>query len=308
MGSGAGGAGGAGGSVGGAGGSAGSGIALPSCPAGWTEVFRDDFDSLDTTTRWQYYTGGENHSQAYYLSDAESVRVADGQLEIVTRRHCTDGNPQPDAASHPAPCPTGTATKYSSGYLQSRGYHAPDRGRLIVLATLPPRQRGLWPAIWLRNGRPWCTAGYGELDTMEWWYDDQNGDPIWQQYTVTTHATCAGDQTKMDNSSYDPPGNTDMTTGPHVFETEWNSTEQWAKHYYRETVAAEPIEIASHTPATIGVSSAEFDAAIGDDGGWQVRLNTQVVKPGYAWAGAADDTAPFNDSTYHIDLVIVCAP
>jgi hypothetical protein len=129
--------------------------------SGWTLLFSDDFDSLDTS-RWEpgwFVSGGysppvNNRGLACY--DSNNVRVSGGNLELnlvaTSDRDCRkkDGSPADFAGSL---VNTRHSFNYSYGYVEARLYFPADGARLVN-----------WPAFW-QTGTDWPATG--EVDIAE---------------------------------------------------------------------------------------------------------------------------------------------
>ena len=120
----------------------------PAAPAGWTQIWGDEFDgtSLDTD-KWDpiYWTTPHNNEQQAYLP--AQVTVADGNLQLTA----TDS---PFAGK-----------QYRSGKVESRW--AKQYGRWEIRAKLPGTL-GTWPAIWLLpDTGVYDWPSQGEIDIME---------------------------------------------------------------------------------------------------------------------------------------------
>jgi beta-glucanase (GH16 family) len=185
-------------------------------PAGWTLIWRDEFNgrSLDTT-KWNVLRREQSkHDELqYYLPD--EVYVERGVLRIRSRERNY-----------------GTM-KYTSGRLDTRSKFAPTYGRFEIRAKLPVG-KGLWPAHWLypqnRNWamealmqrevaegrerlipeeRPW----YSEIDIMEY---------LGHEPTVlygTLHYTTFKGEKKSTSGTW--RGDVDYSADFHLYALEW---------------------------------------------------------------------------------------
>ncbi|WP_239517747.1 glycoside hydrolase family 16 protein [Streptomyces sp. ICC1] len=147
--------------------------AAPPVPAGWSQVFLDDFNGPSgsgvNTADWQYTTGtsypggpagfgtGEVETMT---ANADNVSLdGSGNLRITPRR---------DAAGN-----------WTSGRVETRrsDFQAPAGGKLRTEARIQmpnvtgPAAKGYWPAFWMLGapyrGNWWNWPGVGELDILE---------------------------------------------------------------------------------------------------------------------------------------------
>ncbi len=274
---------------------------------GYTSVFVDCFNTFDST-KWSKFTGTQAHHQAKY--ELGNVTVASGRAELLTRRHCvtsTSTEALSDANTSVIPCAAGLTTKYSAGGINS----IPNwrSGKMLIKAKLPTAQKGLWPALWIRNASSWCTTNYGEIDILEWYYNSQDT-PTTNRTTATTHMTCANNVTKKVQHYEDAPS--DLTTTDHVWEVDWDST---GVTYRLDGVVVRTSNRSSSPDGSItkdsavdfGLTQAVFDTIMNQQ--WYLKINTQVIKPVAAgqtqWHAAADNTVNFNPVTFSIDSVEV---
>lgn len=276
--------------------SGGKAIKFGSKSSGETLVWSDEFNgtALDTS-KWTVVTGGENHSQAKYTTN--NVSVANGYLDLRTRRHCvtTASDALTDSNASTAACASGKLTVYSSGQVWTN--NVLTTGRIEVRAKLPSTQLGLWPAIWLRNQTGWCNPNYGELDVMEWYGDYPNLD------TATTHMTCANEATVHRAHQYQ--NGSDVSASWHTWGMTWTSTS--VKYTYDGNIVNATGGDADRTTDTVadftGVSSATFTSIMSEL--WKIRLNTQVTKVGDAYHAPPNNTTSFQNVDFLIDYVRV---
>lgn len=259
-------------------------------------VWSDEFNgtSLDTA-KWTIVTGGEGHSQAKYT--ANNVSVANGYLDLRTRRHCTttSSDALTDANFSTAPCASGKLTIYSSGQVWTNNILT--SGRIEVRAKLPSTQLGLWPAIWLRNQTGWCNPNYGELDVMEWYGDQPTID------TATTHITCANNATI--HRAHNLNTGTDVSSSWHTWGMTWSTTGvAYTFDGVKLNSAGGDTNLTLDTNADFsGVSAATFSSILSEL--WKIRLNTQVTQAGDAWHVPPDNTKSFQVADYLIDYIRV---
>ncbi|MCA9260943.1 MAG: glycoside hydrolase family 16 protein, partial [Planctomycetales bacterium] len=113
---------------------------------GWTPVWNDEFDSLDTS-KWTLVNTNKttNNSQQDYLP--QQIAVNDGMLTITSENVASRGLP------------------YRSGQVISKLER--QYGRWEVRAKLPT-SKGMWPAIWLLpDVTKYNWPSQGEIDIME---------------------------------------------------------------------------------------------------------------------------------------------
>lgn len=123
-----------------------------------TNVFRDDFTSLDTS-RWSVYNNTYGEGNNELQGNVPSAVTADGALSITARKEKVTLN--------------GKVRNYTSGFIGSReaGKYYPLYGRYEVRAKLPDGQ-GLWPAFWLRHRNGSSVA---EVDVLEYFANQVPG-------------------------------------------------------------------------------------------------------------------------------------
>jgi hypothetical protein len=150
-----------------------AGAAAPTPPAGWTQVFADDFNGAAgagvSTSDWQYATGTSYPGGA--------ANWGTGEVETMTsstNNVALDGNgnllitPRRDASGH-----------WTSGRIETTrtDFQPPAGGKLRVQARVQmpnvtgAAAKGYWPAFWMLGspfrGNYWNWPGVGELDIME---------------------------------------------------------------------------------------------------------------------------------------------
>ncbi|KAA2256372.1 family 16 glycosylhydrolase [Solihabitans fulvus] len=156
---------------------AGSAAAAPSAgtaraPAGWTQVWRDDFDgpagSPPSTANWLHDTGT-------CYPGCPAKQWGTGEIETMTD---STANVAMDGNGHLAITPVREGDHWTSGRIETRraDFQPPPGGALRVEAALRLPEvgadgAGYWPAFWmlgaaLRDGyQGW--PGIGEVDVME---------------------------------------------------------------------------------------------------------------------------------------------
>lgn len=258
----------------------------------WNEEFNGT--SLDTS-KWTVITGTEGNSQAHYT--ANNVSVANGYLDLRTRRHCVTSasDALTDANASTAVCAANLITEYSSG--QVRTGKVLTSGRIEIRAKLPATQLGLWPAIWLRNPTPWCNTNYGELDVMEWYGDQPTID------TATTHITCANNSTVHMAHNLNTGVNLGNTW--HTWAMTWNPTS--VKYYFDgsnlNSASGDSDKLTDTYADFTGVTSSLFSTILNTT--WEIRLNTQVTQASDAYHATPDNTKSYPNADYQIDYIRV---
>ncbi|MEU3860864.1 glycoside hydrolase family 16 protein [Streptomyces sp. NPDC028722] len=150
-----------------------AGASAPAPPAGWTQVFMDDFNGAAgsgvNSADWQYDTGTSYPGGA--------ANWGTGEVETMTsstNNVALDGNgnllitPRRDASGH-----------WTSGRIETNrtDFRPPAGGKLRVQARIQlpnvtgAAAKGYWPAFWMLGapfrGNYWNWPGIGELDVME---------------------------------------------------------------------------------------------------------------------------------------------
>ncbi|MEV6808679.1 glycoside hydrolase family 16 protein [Streptomyces sp. NPDC051132] len=146
---------------------------VPAPPAGWTQVFADDFNgaagSAVDSANWRYDTGtsypggaagwGTGEVETMTSSTANVALDGNGNLLITPRR---------DASG-----------QWTSGRIETNrtDFQPPAGGKLRVQARIQlpnvtgAAAKGYWPAFWMLGapfrGNYWNWPGVGELDVME---------------------------------------------------------------------------------------------------------------------------------------------
>ncbi|MBK7861383.1 MAG: DNRLRE domain-containing protein [Archangiaceae bacterium] len=277
-----------------------------SCPAGSSEVFRDDFTgtSLDTS-RWsviEQNNGGGTFTQLTKMR-AANVTVTGGRLHVASRRHCVDPYGNSAAAEHPDTC-AGT-NYYSGGWIKTKTAYAAGKGLMVFHAKMPAPVRGMFPALWARNEHG--DQYYGELDLIETWWDVGKGtaaDP--NVYSSTTHMG-AGAAVHTSNNQVGPFAN--LPSRFHVWEVEWDSTVSpaVARYYYRDAPGAARVltrTVTSSSPGFAGkIPEQQFATALTD--AWRPYVDF-AVQPDSVWHVGPDSAATYDPEDLEVESVIVC--
>jgi beta-glucanase (GH16 family) len=253
---------------------------LAGAPAGWTQVWGDEFDgsSVDTS-KWTVFnnsTFGDGNNELE-CSMADNVTEGGGYLTITAKKLAT---PQA-CGSKDSRFPGGRS--YTSGFLETKNKASFKYGRYEVrfkAPTAPGQSKGLWPAFWMRPD----DGGTGELDVLE---------------IVGTSAAEAGNANRLSQTiHYDYNGtypqqvnvfklNGSYDTGFHTAAVEW---EPGAIRWYIDGVLTY-----ERTKAT----TPWIDDAFGKN--FYLRLNMAV---GGNWPGTPDADTKF-PADYVVDYVRV---
>jgi len=128
----------------------------PDCT--WTTTFADDFDGTELdASKWRVHAWYPKKQARALFTKSGNLHLADGALHITTKaEHACD--------------PDGRCAKYTSGWVQTQGLYAFERGRVAVRAKLPTASAatGVHASHWMMPdaaGLCWPTGG--ELDIME---------------------------------------------------------------------------------------------------------------------------------------------
>ncbi|MFI6931458.1 glycoside hydrolase family 16 protein [Streptomyces sp. NPDC050287] len=230
----------------------------PTPPAGWTQVFLDDFNGSAGTgvnaSDWQYSTG-----TSYPGGPAN---WGTGEVETMTNSTSNvslDGNgnlritPLRDAAG-----------RWTSGRIETNrtDFQPPSGGKLRVEARLQmpnvtgTAAEGYWPAFWMLgapyrgNYQNW--PGVGELDIME---NVQGRDTVWATMHCGTSPGGPCNETTGIGNSTACPGNT-CQSAFHTYTMEWDrSASPEAIRFYVDgvnyhTVTANQVDAATWSNAT----------------------------------------------------------
>lgn len=131
-----------------------SSCALAQSMCGWTEVWRDDFNSLDTSVWSQEVNGdgGGNNELQFYTDSPANLFISNGLLNIKAIRENYQGR------------------TWSSARLRSKQGKEWTYGKIEARIKLP-NGSGTWPAFWMmpselpRDSHGWPNGG--EIDIME---------------------------------------------------------------------------------------------------------------------------------------------
>ncbi|MDN0198518.1 glycoside hydrolase family 16 protein [Streptomyces sp. S.PNR 29] len=196
----------------------------PTPPAGWTQVFLDDFNGAAgtgvNTSDWQYATGTSypGGPANWGTGEVETMTNSTGNVSL-------DGNgnlritPLRDAAG-----------RWTSGRIETNrtDFQPPSGGKLRVEARLQmpnvtgTAAEGYWPAFWMLgapyrgNYQNW--PGVGELDIME---NVQGRNQVWAtMHCGTNPGGPCNETTGIGNSTACP--NTTCQSGFHTYTMEWD--------------------------------------------------------------------------------------
>ncbi|GII80614.1 hypothetical protein Sru01_55960 [Sphaerisporangium rufum] len=244
--------------------------ATPTAPAGWRQVWADEFDGTAlNTAKWSARDSSVDYDKACITSRAKNVFVSGGNLTIRAQKENYS-------------CAGGTRP-YTTGYLDSKGKASFTYGRFearIKSPNGPANSRGLWPAYWMRPD----DGGNGEIDVTELpggasYYKGSTA-AIFRDYTPT----------KNDFRYTLPTGH--PGDGFHTYATEWEpGVIRWyidGKEIWRRT----------------GETTSWLEATFGKDATYKrkfhLRLNFQVG----GWLGDPDAATTF-PADFVVDYVRV---
>ncbi|UPK69784.1 family 16 glycosylhydrolase [Chitinophaga filiformis] len=174
---------------------------------GYTKVFEDNFNTLDTTKWDRWNSGGYNNELQLYTP--KNLRIVDGKLLIKPVKETVTGATDPDD-------PTKKKFDFTSGRIESHyNFKASTTTPKVRISARikQPLGFGMWPAFWSYGGN-WPTNG--ELDILEGfgernlyntniWYGSTAGTPD-HDYTLS--------MTYVQSQS-------DLTSCYHVYEAIW---------------------------------------------------------------------------------------
>lgn len=242
--------------------------APPAAPAGWRQVWSDEFSGSSVNTgAWNVRNNAGNSNEASYLL-ARNVTQADGILSITAKRESAGGR------------------EYTSGYVDTIGKQSFGIGTRWEIRAKVPTQAGssggLWPAFWLRSNE----TG-GEIDVAEFY-----GSPhphlanAHRNVDHIVHEDTNGGKGKA-GVDYLLPGGAQPSDGYHTYAVEVLAD---GIHFYVDGVKS--FSVLRSTHPWIGPMLG---------GTWNIRLNFQVGKSG-SWATAPTSATRF-PATFAVDYV-----
>ena len=270
----------------------------------------DEFndESPLVNTHWKVLSQKASNLKAgtNVLYTPNGITVKDGQLNIITERHCLavdrSGKVTEEPSEenlHPEPCGSGERTVYTSGRIESGfDYSAPFE--MEVRAYLDPTNaKGMHFAAWIRNNQPYCgksvsSSNIAELDTMEV-YGDQ------EATTNTSHVTCVAGDNGEDRTARD------FHTQKQAIKGKWNTYKMVYDGYSVEyffngkAVPRDDTTDSKTVGKTLGISQSRFRNAL-NNYPWQLILDTNVMADGQ-WKPAPDDDKRFDTRVDKIDYV-----
>ncbi len=230
----------------------------PTPPAGWTQVFLDDFNGAAgtgvSTANWRYDTG-----TSYPGGPAN---WGTGEVETMTD---STSNVSLDGAGNLRITPLRDAAgRWTSGRIESNrtDFQPPSGGKLRVEARIQmpnvtgTAAEGYWPAFWMLgapyrgNYQNW--PGVGELDIME---NVQGRNTVWATMHCGTNPGGPCNETTGLGNSTACPGST-CQSAFHTYAMEWDrSASPEAIRFYVDgvnyhTVTASQVDAATWSNAT----------------------------------------------------------
>jgi hypothetical protein len=211
--------------------------------------------------------------QGRYL--AENVRLENGQLVILARRHCdtpTDANETAGRCSGHQGRP-----QYSVGraHVQGFGMAGADFEWGFVATVPQDSADGARSALWLLNDwrAAYCDETYAEIDVLEWYSSTHDA-------RSTTHATCTWnpDRTtsKVTVDAGSPADDPDVPpvdwTRPHTWTVEKRTNQ--ARRTVEVTYLLDGEVYSTHSCTSARLAFEDCDAAFSE--GWQGILQTAV--------------------------------
>lgn len=272
-----------------------------------TEVFRDDFGgaSIDLA-KWnvaQQNVGGGTFTQLTKMLPA-NVTVSAGKLHVASHRHCIDPYPTISAAN-PAQC-AGT-NYYSGAWITGKTGFAAGKGLMRFLAKIPTAVQGTFPALWARNTQ--SNPNYAELDLIEQWWDGYTKGVV-SDATRFSSTTWLGDGTVHTGSNYVGPVS-DVNSGFHVYEVEWDGTAANATiaYYFRDTPTGTRTTLKTVDATSPGVSGNVSNAALKTMLGYGFRPYVDfAVQPDTSYHVSPNEAATYAPEDLEVDSIIICAP
>ncbi|ATD54106.1 glycoside hydrolase family 16 protein [Clostridium chauvoei] len=240
----------------------------------YTEVWRDDFNTLDLNT-WRYELGHKRGTEEQeYVDSNENVFVQDGNLYLrATKKDKYKVKYKYDG--------TDQVLKYNSGSIETFGARDVLYGKIEMRAKLP-KGKGAFPAFWTlgsdftldglidgKQGTGWPMCG--EIDIVEMiGYNPEVGGTSDNAIHGTLHYGFSGEEDTPQTSHYDigKPLNDDF----HTFGINW--TPEYIEWY-----------IDDHVYSKIYISELDYFQKP-----HYLKFNLAV---GGTWPGYADETTEF---------------
>ncbi|MGW7457367.1 glycoside hydrolase family 16 protein [Streptomyces sp. NPDC054797] len=235
-----------------------AGATAPPTPAGWSQVFLDEFNgpagSGVNTADWQYTTGtsypggpdrfGTGEIETMTADPANVSLDGSGNLRITPRR---------DAAGQ---WTSGRVETRRSDFQPAPGGKLRTEARIQMPNVTGPAAKGYWPAFWMLGapyrGNWWNWPGIGELDILE---NVQGINNVWATMHCGTTPGGPCNETSGIGGQQVCPG-TSCQGGFHTYAVEWDrSTAVEQMRFYVDginfhTVRADQVDATTWTNAT----------------------------------------------------------
>lgn len=241
-------------------------------PAGWTQVWADEFSASTVDGNKWRVVNNERHSNelSCLTSRTQNVSQSGGVLHIRALRESYTCN--------------GYTAAFTSGYLNTISTMSQTYGRFEMRAKLPIQpstSKGMWPAFWLRPN----DGGNGEIDIMEA-VGSAAGDVNYNKFSQTLWYDYANTYPRQAFGVV--ASGTTLSDSFHTYAVEWEPTAiRW--------LFDGQVTYSRTTSNIWWVNSSSFNKP------YNVRLNLQV---GGSWPGSPNSSTAAT-SDYQVDYVRV---
>jgi uncharacterized protein with LGFP repeats len=265
----------------------------------------DEFNGAGINKNWnianQKTSSMSQNDNFIYIYDG--VRVKDGNLEIITQRHCLVNGEEPTSANvQSEPCTSGKKTVYTSGRVMSDFiYNAPFKMevRAKMASNDNGQAQGMHFAAWMANNQKYCnkdipSSNIAEIDTMEL-YGDSEVD------THTSHISCVANAAGKDITSRD------HHVMPAAVAGKWHTyTAIWDGYSIEYLLDGRPVPQTGSTETkttaeTVGLSEGKFKSVLNDNP-WRLIVNNAVFA-NHSWKAAPDNTKVFDTRVDVVDYI-----